>query len=118
MAPRATGVVLLILMAGCVFDSEGSTSLSFASNVPKDYEGQGNVDCQQETVLSIAMMGLRTGSMRVQVFDGDGATAFDQTYLGGEGGEDERSLFGAPGQWTLQMQGSLGEGKASVTLSC
>ncbi len=112
-----TVLVVAVLLAGCTIQSSDAT-ISFSSNVPRDHESQANAECREQGELTITMGGLRAGSMRLRVFDASGDTLFDETYLGNEGGDDARSLFGQAGEWTLQMDGTLVEGKASARLSC
>ncbi len=110
-------LIALVALSGCVYSGSDAT-LSFKSNTPQNNDSEASAECGDSAELTVETRGVRSGTVRVRVHDGDGFTVFDETYVAGEGGVDARGLFGTPGTWMLEMQAFAVEGQMMAQLSC
>lgn len=111
---RWTALAVLLLLSGCLADSSATIEVD-RDGGPTDRDG--TVPCGDTAQLDLSVT-VRGGDLRVMVLDGDGAVAFNETYDAPEGGEVERGLFGAPGDWMLTVSSGDFDGRLRATLSC
>lgn len=107
--------IIALLLAGCI--GGGNSTVTLDNDELAAAEGDARVDCLDQGTLTIAIARIDSGSVRVRVLDGDGAEVFIDVFEQREAGTIDHGLFGAPGTWRLQANGTF-QGRITATLAC